>query len=205
MSNSTYKKGGTAKRWKLLSGNNKWEGLLDPSDRIHYREMAQASYDNFNSEKASKKPMHAILSPKCTSRDEKLKLAISCIVFQVLTEVRRLVEEYKNVEISLTTTGHRLGAAVSTLNAVDIVTNGYNRPQDMPHKACPVTAFVFAIPRVGDNNFLNTFSNLQSLRVLCTRNARDVVPTYPLINYTDVGEELPIGTSESNYLKLLVI
>ncbi|KAK6131478.1 hypothetical protein DH2020_034786 [Rehmannia glutinosa] len=120
---------------------------------------------------------------------------------KVLGEVRRLIEEYKNEEISITITGHSLGAAVSTLNAVDIVVNGYNRPRDMPDKACPVTAFLFGCPRVGDDNFREFLLNQQNLNILRVTNARDIVPKYPLIGYREVGEELAIDTKESSYLK----
>ncbi|KAL0438257.1 UNVERIFIED_CONTAM: Phospholipase A1-IIgamma [Sesamum latifolium] len=274
------KEGSIAKRWKLLSGKSNWEGLLDPLDLdlrryiIHYGTMAQATYDTFNSENASKfagssryakndlfskvgmdkgnpfkyrvtKYFYATSSaqvpdafivpswsreawskesnwmvpapeifggnddPKVhfgwhsiyTSDDPRSPFSKTSARHQVLGEVRRLVERYKNEEISITITGHSLGAAVSTINAVDIVVNGYNRPQGMLHKHCPVTAFVFASPRVGDNSFHDFVLNLQNLHILCVRNARDIVPKYPFIDYVEVGEELAIDTDKSSYLK----
>ncbi|KAK6118780.1 hypothetical protein DH2020_047471 [Rehmannia glutinosa] len=312
--------GGVGKRWNILSGNNNWEGLLDPLDLdlrryiVHYGSMAQATYDAFNSRKHQNtqeaadtrkmtsslkleskngnpfkyrvtKYLYATSSTKLPDafimmslsreawskesnwmgyvavatdegktalgrrdiliawrgtirnlewvNDLQFLLVPATEIFggnddpkvhfgwhsiyvsddprspfnktsarhQVLGEVRRLVEEYKNEEISITITGHSLGAAVSTLNAVDIVVNGYNRPRDMPDKACPVTVFLFGCPRVGDDNFREFLLNQQNLNILRVKNARDIVPKYPLIGYREVGEELAIDTKDSSYLK----
>lgn len=118
---------------------------------------------------------------------------------QVIEEVKRLVEEYKNEEVSITVTGHSLGASLATLNAVDISFNGINKTNE--GKEFPVTAFVFASPKVGDLNFHKAFSKLNNLHILRIHNVLDIVPKYPPVGYIDVGEELMIDTTKSPYVK----
>ncbi|KAJ6367838.1 hypothetical protein OIU78_000413 [Salix suchowensis] len=310
--------GSIAKRWKHLSGEDNWKDLLEPLDYdlrrylIHYGEMAQATYDSFNSQKASKfagSSLYAkdeffsrvhlekgnpfkysvtqffyatsqvqlpeafiikslsreawskesnwmgfvavstdegkaalgrrdiviawrgtiqtlewvddfefnlvsaskILGESCnskvhqgwysiyTSDDSRSPYSKNSARDQVLDEVRRLMDQFKNEEISITIAGHSLGAALATLNAVDIVANGFNQSQK--NKGCPVTAMLFASPRVGDANFKKVFSGFMDLKALRLQNVLDVVPKYPLIGYADVGEELIIDTTKSKYLK----
>ncbi|XP_022720413.1 phospholipase A1-IIgamma-like [Durio zibethinus] len=307
--------GSIAQRWRELSGENNWEGLLEPLDGdlrkliIHYGERTQAVIDAFNGEKASKSvgfsrwSMEDLFSKVGLEIGNPYKYKITKFFYarseiqildwfsagesnwmgyvavttdegkailgrrdiliswrgtmrtseiindlqadlvsasdilgehgdpkvhhgwhsiytatdsksiwnqtsgreQVLSEVRKLVDLYKHEEISITVTGHSLGGAVATLNAVDIVANGYNKPTTEPNKAILVTAFVFACPRVGDSGFKKVLSGLKNLHILRIKNDIDIVPSLPfplpLLEYTHVGEELLIDIRKSPYIK----
>ncbi|XP_044497373.1 phospholipase A1-IIgamma-like [Mangifera indica] len=119
---------------------------------------------------------------------------------QVLRAVRKLVDKYKDEEMSITITGHSLGSALATLNAVDIVSGGYNKPTGSD-KACMVTAFVFASPKVGDKGFKTAFNKLSNLHLLHIRNINDIVPKLPFIFYFKVGKQLKFDTTKSTYVK----
>lgn len=124
---------------------------------------------------------------------------------QVLKEVKRLVEQYKRDKVSITLSGHSLGSSLATLCAVDIVVNQIN-------KEFPVTAFLFASPRVGEANFKKAYQNLKNFHILRITNAFDEIPQIPDRGavegsetdwrvYEHVGFELPIDTTKSEYLK----
>ncbi|XP_028772878.1 phospholipase A1-Ibeta2, chloroplastic-like [Neltuma alba] len=134
----------------------------------------------------------------------------------VIEEVKRLTEVYKGETLSITVTGHSLGAALALLVADEISTCG----TDMP----PVAVISFGGPRVGNKAFKNqlTAKNVKVLRVV---NSQDVITRVPGmfvseeveqklrkskvgemvenmgLGYTHVGVELKIDTKMSPYLK----
>ncbi|KAJ4703620.1 Phospholipase A1 [Melia azedarach] len=70
-------------------------------------------------------------------------------------------------------------------------------------KACPVTAIVFASPRVGDEGLKRVYSTLDDLHILRITNIRDKVPDLlrTFTWYIDVGKELKIDSKKSPCLK----
>lgn len=104
--------------------------------------------------------------------------------------------------MSITITGHSLGACLSTLTAIDIASNHLNERQNLySSTAIPVSAIVFASPKVGNSAFKNLFSGKPNLKLLQVRNAPDLIPMYPFVGYSQVGVELPVDTQKSPYLK----
>ncbi|KAH9297081.1 hypothetical protein KI387_028763, partial [Taxus chinensis] len=94
----------------------------------------------------------------------------------VCEEIRRLLKVYENEidNLSITFTGHSLGAALATLNAYDIK----QILHAIHYNHVPVTVFSFASPRVGNLAFAQQMKNI-GVKVLRFVNQRDVVPRVP--------------------------
>ncbi|KAK8542355.1 hypothetical protein V6N13_137072 [Hibiscus sabdariffa] len=122
---------------------------------------------------------------------------------QARKAVQALVDKYQHEEVSITVTGHSLGAALATLNAMDIAHNGINKPTGHLFKAFMVTCFPAASPRVGNEMFRIVSETLLNFHLLRIVNSTDLVPKVPYapLLYTHVGHVLEIDTTKSPHLK----
>ncbi|KAM0838620.1 hypothetical protein ACQ4PT_060849 [Festuca glaucescens] len=138
-----------------------------------------------------------------TSSDQSSELSKQSARMQVLAEIAKLMDKYKDEDTSITVVGHSLGATLATLNAVDIAANSYNKPAlwSAARSPTPVTAVVFGSPRTGDRDFRDIFHRLPDLRMLRVRNRPDRIPFYPPVGYADIGVEMLIDTRRSPFLK----
>ncbi|CAI9784382.1 unnamed protein product [Fraxinus pennsylvanica] len=114
---------------------------------------------------------------------------------QLLAKINALREQYKDEDLSITLTGHSLGASLAILSAFDIVENGVTD--------IPVSAIVFGSPQVGNKAFNERLNKYQNLNVLHIKNKIDLIPHYPsrLLGYSNTGIELEIDNRKSPNLK----
>ncbi|CAN4076011.1 unnamed protein product [Withania somnifera] len=103
----------------------------------------------------------------------------------VVNEVQRLIEQYKGESLSITVTGHSLGAALALLVADEVSTCA----PDVP----PVAVFSFGGPRVGNRSFADRL-NSKNVKVLRIVNNQDVITRVPGMF---VSEELDKKLRES--------
>ncbi|OVA05340.1 Lipase [Macleaya cordata] len=152
-----------------------------------------------------------------TDKDENCRFCKYSAREQILTEIRRLIQMYPNEELSITLTGHSLGAALAVLSAYDIVETGVNVSTD--GRAVPVSVFSFSGPRVGNRRFKERLEGL-GVKVLRVVNVHDTVPKVPGIffnervppfvqklaegfpwSYSHVGVELVLDHKNSPFLE----
>ncbi|KAG7637984.1 Phospholipase A1-Igamma2 [Arabidopsis thaliana] len=155
-----------------------------------------------------------------TDKDTTCKFARFSAREQILTEVKRLVEEYgddDDSDLSITVTGHSLGGALAILSAYDIAEMRLNRSKK--GKVIPVTVLTYGGPRVGNVRFRERMEEL-GVKVMRVVNVHDVVPKSPglFLNesrphalmkiaeglpwcYSHVGEELALDHQNSPFLK----
>ena len=111
----------------------------------------------------------------------KIDALLTSYCMQVHSAVGTLLREYLNEEGSITVTNFSLSAALATLNAMDIVANGYNKSTGNPSKSFKVTAFVFDSPRVGDSSLGPELTRSSNLHLMRFTNERDPV-TFPMLH-----------------------
>ncbi|KAK9716318.1 hypothetical protein RND81_06G225100 [Saponaria officinalis] len=88
----------------------------------------------------------------------------------VVQEIKTLIETYKGETLSISITGHSLGAALSLLVGNEINTRVQNAP--------PVAVFSFGGPRVGNRPFANKI-NANNVKVLRIVNNQDLFTRVP--------------------------
>ncbi|KAK7374461.1 hypothetical protein VNO80_07891 [Phaseolus coccineus] len=93
----------------------------------------------------------------------------------VKREISRILQIYSGEQLSLTVTGHSLGAALSTLTAYDMKT---------VFPRLPVTVISFGGPRVGDRRFRRQLER-QGTKVLRIVNSDDVITKVPGFVFDD--------------------
>lgn len=147
-----------------------------------------------------------------TTKNSQLEYNKTSAREQLLHELRQLIKKYDNETLSITTTGHSLGAALAVLSAYDIAESGINQhdkhqpvPTEWNQKtkptpssdpaitmetsSIPVTVFSFAGPRVGNSPFVDRVKQL-GVKVLRVVNKNDFVPKVPGPLFSDINENL---------------
>lgn len=106
---------------------------------------------------------------------------------QLLGEIGRLVQVYRDEEISITLAGHSMGSALALLLGYDLAELGLNRVRPGGEPA-PITVYSFGGPRAGNTGFKRRCEEL-GVKVLRVVNVRDPVTKLPglLLNESSGG------------------
>ncbi|KAG9452157.1 hypothetical protein H6P81_005061 [Aristolochia fimbriata] len=112
----------------------------------------------------------------------------------VVEEVKRLAKEYEGEELSITVTGHSLGAALALLVADEVSQCCDCEEAEAP----PVAVVSFGGPRVGNGAFGARVSS-RGVKVLRVVNTRDVVTKVPGVFVGDHHQDDQTPSSSSSW------
>ncbi|CAA0842747.1 alpha/beta-Hydrolases superfamily protein [Striga hermonthica] len=179
-------------KWMEVQGIRNWEGLLDPLDNtlrdeiLRYGDFVEAAYRAFfNSDEPCRliprgytitRSLHAtgFLSMYTTEGED----GRPSLRDEVRDEVARVVARYGG-DVSVTVTGHSLGAALATLTGHDVGKEFGGM----------VTVVSFGGPRIGNKAFREELEK-NGTRVLRIVNADDPVTKVPGFVLNDNSEQV---------------
>ncbi|XP_042439982.1 phospholipase A1 EG1, chloroplastic/mitochondrial-like [Zingiber officinale] len=130
-----------------------------------------------------------------TSGDSSTKFGSGSCREQLLSELSRLLCEYKGEEVSITLAGHSMGSALALLLGYDIAEPGLN--QLGRRRSAPVMVCSFGGPRVGNAEFKRRCEEL-GVKVLRVVNVNDLVTKLPGVIFNEKFRN-PVGGGRSSY------
>ncbi|XP_004251807.1 phospholipase A1-IIdelta [Solanum lycopersicum] len=186
------------------SRNYEWVNVLgarpDSADSLLHPKSLQKGINNKNDEDEDEdedeiKVMDGWLKIYVSSNPKSSFTRLSARE-QLQAKIEKLRNEYKDENLSITFTGHSLGASLAVLASFDVVENGV--PVDIP-----VSAIVFGSPQVGNKAFNERIKKFSNLNILHVKNKIDLITLYPsaLFGYVNSGIELVIDSRKSPSLK----
>lgn len=135
-----------------------------------------------------------------TSDDSNCKFSHGSCREQLLSEVSKLVNMYKDEEISITLAGHSMGSSLALLLGYDLAELGLNR--DRLNREIPITVYSYGGPRVGNLGFKQRCEEL-GVKVLRVVNVNDPVTKLPGVflneNFRVLAERFELPWSCSCY------
>ncbi|KAE8706403.1 hypothetical protein F3Y22_tig00110393pilonHSYRG00094 [Hibiscus syriacus] len=116
-----------------------WRGTITFSERLNNLNSAQQSAEQLFGTESEATVHSGFLSFYTGTRSDSIDVKKSARhQMQVREALKELLTKYKDEEVSITVTGFSLGGALATLNAMDIVANGFNKARSNHSPPCMV-------------------------------------------------------------------